>query len=107
MTTLTVVMWGVCILLLVRYIEVRIFLKKVSKVCNKYDWKHINKNPMCLLDKMKNKDGYFLTSEWSAYNFLFLKGPSPKQMYLSFKPLTLETVYNKEAIDKLKEYEII
>lgn len=62
---------------------------------------------MCLLDKMKNEDGYFLTSEWSAYNFLFLKGPSPKKMYLSFKPLTLETVYNKEAIDKLKEYEII
>ena len=102
MITLTMIVWG----LVVRYIEFSIFMKKVSKICNKYDWKYINENPECLIDKMKDENGYYLTSEWSAYNFLFLKGPSPKQMYLSFKPLTLENVYDKEAIDKLKKYEI-
>jgi hypothetical protein len=55
---------------------------------------------------MENENGYYLTSEWSAYNFLFLKGPSPKQMFLSFKPLTIEYQYNKEAVDKIKKYEI-
>jgi hypothetical protein len=82
-------------------------MKRVSKICNKYDWKHIDKNPLCLLDKMENENDYYLTSEWSAYNFLFLKGPSPKQMFLSFKPLTIEKQYNKEVVERLKEYEII
>ncbi len=101
-----IAIWFISLVLVVRYIEFSIFMKKVSKVCNKYDWKYINENPECLIDKMKDENGYYLTSEWSAYNFLFLKGPSPKQMYLSFKPLTLENVYDKEAIDKLKKYEI-
>jgi hypothetical protein len=92
--------------MLVRYFEVKLFLRKVSKLCNKYDWKYINVHPECLLDKMKDENGYYLTSEWSAYNFLFLKGPSPKQMYLSFKPLTLENVYNKEVLEKIQKYEI-
>jgi hypothetical protein len=101
-----IAIWFISLVLVVRYIEFSIFMKKVSKICNKYDWKYINENPECLIDKMKDENGYYLTSEWSAYNFLFLKGPSPKQMYLSFKPLTLENVYDKEAIDKLKKYEI-
>jgi len=100
------VIWSICVLILVRYFEVKLFLRKVSKLCNKYDWKHINEHPECLLDKMKNENGYYLDSEWSAYNFLFLKGPSPKQMYLSFKPLTLDNVYDKEVLDKLNKYEI-
>ena len=98
-----IAIWFICLVLVVRYIEFSIFMKKVSKICNKYDWKYINENPECLIDKMKDENGYYLTSEWSAYNFLFLKGPSPKQMYLSFKHLTLENVYDKEAIDKLKK----
>lgn len=102
-----IAIWFICLVLVVRYIEFIIFMKKVSKICDKYDWKHINKNPLCLLDRMRNENGYYLTSEWSAYNFLFLKGPSPKQMFLSFKPLTIEKQYNKEVINKLKEYEII
>jgi hypothetical protein len=101
-----IAIWFISLVLVVRYIEFSIFMKKVSKTCNKYDWKFINENPECLLDKMKNENGYYLTSEWSAYNFLFLKGPSPKQMFLSFKPLTIENQYNKEAVDKLKKYEI-
>ena len=102
-----IAIWFISLVLVVRYIEFSIFMKKVSKICNKYDWKYINKHPMCLLDKIKNENGYYLTSEWSAYNFLFLKGPSPKDMFLSFKPLTIENIYNKEAIDRLKKYEII
>jgi hypothetical protein len=47
-----------------------------------------------------------VTSEWSAYNFLFLNGPRPLSMFLSFKKLTIECQYNKEVIDRLKEYEI-
>ena len=102
-----IAIWFICLVLVFRYIEFTIFMKKVSKVCNKYDWKYINENPLCLLEKMENEDSYYLTSEWSAYNFLFLKGPSPKQMFLSFKKLTIENQYNKEAIDRLKKYEII
>lgn len=90
-----------------RVIEFVLFMKKVSKVCHKYDWKYVNKNPMHLLDIIKNRKTYYMTSEWSAYNFLFLKGPSPKSMFLSFRRLTIENQYNKEAIDRLKEYEII
>ena len=106
MIAYTIVILGVCFILLARYFEVKIFLKKVSKVCNKYDWKYINDNPECLLDKMKNENGYYLTSEWSAYNFMFLNGPSPKEMYLSFKPLTLKNVYDKEVLDRINKYEI-
>jgi hypothetical protein len=101
-----VAIWFICLVLVTRIIEFRIFMKKVSKMCNKYDWNYINENPMCLLDKMENENGYYLTSEWSAYNFLFLKGPSPKQMFLSFKPLTIEYQYNKEVVDKVRKYEI-
>ena len=102
-----IAIWFICLVLVTRYIEFTIFMKKVSKVCNDYDWKYMNKHPMCLLDKMKNENGYYLTSEWSAYNFLFLKGPSPKEMFLSFRPLTIKNQYNEEAVEKLKEYEII
>ena len=96
----------VLVVFITRIVEFRLFMKKVSKLCNEYDWKHINQNPMCLLDKMEDENGYYLTSEWSAYNFLFLKGPSPIKIYLSFKPLTLENVYDKEVLEKLKKYEI-
>lgn len=107
MTTGLIIVICVSVILLTRYFEVRRFLSTVSKVCNNYDWKYINKHPMCLIEKMKNEDGYFLTSEWSAYNFLYLKGPSPKEMFMSFKRLSLETVYDKEKLNRLKEYEVI
>ena len=101
-----IAIWFISLVLVVRYIEFTIFMKKVSKVCNDYDWKYINKHPMCLLDIMENRKSYYVTSEWSAYNFLFLNGPRPLSMFLSFKKLTIECQYNKEVIDRLKEYEI-
>ena len=93
-------------LLAVRALETRSFLKRVSKLCYKYDWKLINENPELLLVKMADKD-YHLTNEWSAYNFLFLKGPSPLSMFFSFKSMTIENQYNNEVVDRLKKYEII
>ena len=59
-----------------------------------------------LILEIKEKD-YYLTSNWSAYNFMFLKGPSPIAMFFSFKILTIENQYNNEVIDKLKKYEVI
>ena len=52
-------------------------------------------------------DKYYMTSEWSAYNFLFIKGPNPFLMLFSLKPLRVEKQYNKEAVNKLREYEVI
>ena len=96
----------VLVTLITRIIEFRLFMKTLSKLCYKYDWKYVNKHPMCLLDIMENRKSYYVTSEWSAYNFLFLNGPRPLSMFLSFKKLTIESQYNKEVIDRLIEYEI-
>jgi len=90
----------------IRAIETYFFIKKVSKVCYNYDWKIIDENPEFLLIKMGDKN-YHLTSEWSAYNFLWLNGPSPLSMFLSFKRMTIENLYNKEVVNRLKNYEII
>jgi hypothetical protein len=97
----------ILVTLVTRIIEFRLFMKKLSKVCHKYDWKYVNKHPMCLLDMIKDKKNYYVNSEWSAYNFLFLKGPNPRSMFLSFKRLTIESQYNKKVVDRLKEYEVI
>lgn len=90
----------------IRAIETYFFIKKVSKICFKYDWKVINDNPELLLVKMRDKN-YYLTNKWSAYNFLYLNGPSPIIMFLSFKQMTIENLYNKEAVNRIKKYEII
>jgi len=94
------------LLLIVRVIELLIFLKKVSKICHTYDWKYIDKHGYPLIEVMEN-DKYYMTSEWSAYNFLFIKGPNPFLMLFSLKPLRVEKQYNKEAVNKLREYEVI
>lgn len=95
----------ILILILVRVIETYLFIKKVSKVCHQYDWKQVNNDDMLILE-IKEKD-YYLTSNWSAYNFMFLKGPSPIAMFFSFKILKIENQYNNEVVDKLKKYEVI
>jgi hypothetical protein len=95
----------ILILILVRVLETYLFIKKVSKVCHQYDWKQINNDDMLILE-IKEKD-YYLTCEWSAYNFLYIKGPSPMAMFFSLKPLTIEQQYNKEVVNALKKYEII
>ena len=47
-------------------------------------------------------DDYWLTSQWSAYNFMYLKGPNPWRIYFSFKKLELENFYNEEVIQAVK-----
>jgi hypothetical protein len=94
------------LLVTIRVIEVVVFIKKVNKVCNQYDWMFVETNEAKLIDMLSDKN-YHVTKEWSAYNFLFLKGPNPLMLFFSTKPLTLEAQYNKEAVEKLKQYEII
>lgn len=97
----------IILILAIRGLELYLFIRRVMKLCHKYDWKYIDKYGHPLVDVMNDPDGYFLKAKWSAYNFLFMGGPHPFRMFFSIKPLRLETQYNKEAIEKLKEYEII
>ena len=93
-------------LISVRAIECYLFIKRVSKACNKYDWKYVNDgNDLLLLEIIK--EDYYVTSEWSAYNFVYLKGPSALSMFFSMKPITIKDQYNKEVINKLNKYEVI
>lgn len=92
------------LVLLLRVVQVYLFIKQVSEECDIYDWMYVDENPICLLEILE--DDYYVTSKWSAYNFLFLKGPSPSSMFFSFKCLTIENIYSKEAVAKLKGNEI-
>jgi hypothetical protein len=92
------------VVIITRIFQVYLFVKQVSRLCHIYDWRCVDENPLLLLDIVK--DNYFVKSEWSAYNFLFLKGPSPLSMFFSFKYLTIENIYCKEALLRLKRYEI-
>jgi len=87
-----------------RSIQVYLFIKQVSKECDIYDWKYVDEHPLCLVEILK--DDYYLDSKWSAYNFLFLKGPSLLSMFFSFKFLTIENIYSKEVVARLKGNEI-
>jgi len=101
-----VVILLVMTLLMVRLVELLLFIKKISEVCNTYDWKYIDKHGYPLIDVMGD-DKYYLESEWSAYNFMFMKGPNPIFMLFSLKALTIEKQYNEDVLNKLREYEVI
>jgi hypothetical protein len=88
----------------VRGIQLYLFIKQVSKRCDIYDWRCVDENPMLMFEIIEHD--YFIRSEWSAYNFLFLKGPSPLRMFLSLKSLTIENIYNETAVTKLNRHEI-
>jgi len=96
----------VTLFLVIRLVELIVLLKKVSRVCNTYDWKHADKYGYPVIE-MLERDDYYMTSKWSAYNFLMMEGPNPLLMFFSLKPLTIEGQYNKEGINRLKEYEVI
>lgn len=99
-----IVLFLILLIVVIRVVETYFFIKKVSKVCYKYDWKCVNENDLLILDMLSDD---YMNKSWSAYNFLFLKGPSPLRMFLSLKPLTIERQYNEEAVNKLKKHEII
>jgi hypothetical protein len=84
-----------------RIFQLQKFLKNISRVCHMYDWKCVDENPEEYLLEIINEK-YYVGNEWSAYNFLFLKGPSPLQMYFSFKPFELDNFYKKNDIEKIK-----
>lgn len=89
-----------------RIIQVYKFLKIVSKLCHIYDRNYMNEhgdeNIQLVLDFMQ-KD-YHMTAEWSAYQWVFFKGPNPWLMPFSLKPLTIDGQYGKETAKKFIEY---
>jgi hypothetical protein len=92
------------LVILLRVVQVYLFIKQVSRECDIYDWMSVDENPLRLLEILE--DDYYVTAEWSAYNFLFLKGPSPLSMFFSFKRLTIENIYSKEVVARLNGNEI-
>jgi hypothetical protein len=92
------------LVILLRVVQVYLFIKQVSRECDIYDWMSVDENPLRLLEILE--DDYYVTAEWSAYNFLFLKGPSPLSMFFSFKRLTIENIYSKEVVARLNGDEI-
>lgn len=91
-----------------RTIQVYKFFKLVSKLCHIYDRNYLNEhgdtNIRIVLDYMT--ENYHLTAEWSAYNWMFFKGPHPLSIFFSFKSLTVEEQYGKEAMDRLARYTV-
>jgi len=79
----------------------RKFMKNITKVCHLYDWKHVDENGDLLLEIIE--DNYWLTSKWSAYNFMYLKGPNPWRIFFSFKKLKLENFYEQSVIQTVKQ----
>lgn len=80
-------------------------------MCYKYDWKYIDEQTdidggLLLLEVVKDKE-YFRIHEWSAYNFLYLNGPSPFSIFISCKFLKLESIYSIEKLEKFKKYGLI
>ena len=98
---MVVVLILVVLVLLLRAVQVYLFIKQVGRECDIYDWMSVDENPLRLLEILE--DDYYINAKWSAYNFLFLKGPSPASMFFSFKRLTIENIYSKEAVAKLKQ----
>jgi len=92
------------LVILLRVAQVYLFIKQVSRECDIYDWMYVDENPLCLLEILE--DDYYVNAKWSAYNFLFLKGPSPLSMFFSFKRLTIENIYSKETVARLNGNEI-
>ena len=80
-----------------------IFIKRVNNICHTYDWKYIDEHGYPVVDVLKDED-YYLKCKWSAYNFLFMDGPSPLSMIFNFKKLTfykLSTFYLQHFVAKL------
>ena len=85
----------------IRAVKFRKFMKNITRVCDLYDWKHVDDNGDLLLEIIE--DNYWLTSKWSAYNFMYLKGPNPWRIFFSFKKLKLENFYDPAIISFVKQ----
>tara|TARA_B100001063_G_C16705390_1_gene524912 strand:- start:892 stop:1209 length:318 start_codon:yes stop_codon:yes gene_type:complete len=83
-----------------RAVKFRKFMKNITKVCHIYDWKHVDDNGELLLEIIE--ENYWLTAKWSAYNFMYLRGPSPWRIFFSFKKLTLDNFYDQQVIEQVR-----
>jgi hypothetical protein len=96
------------VLVVVRYIEWKLFLKKLSKLCHDYDKKVVRKNgtvDYIYLVYFRDKN-YFVYSEWSAWYFLYHKGgPDIYTMFFLPKRLTFDNIYDKQLLDRIYNYE--
>jgi NhaP-type Na+/H+ or K+/H+ antiporter len=95
-----------------RFIEVWFFIKYVNKVCREYDIKYLDKpgnERLAAHILIKEPQTYFThpDNHWSAYRFLFLSGPSFWGIFFHPGFLSLENIYNKYNIQKLKDAKII
>ena len=89
-----------------RIVQVYKFLKLVSKLCRIYDRNYVDKHSdgnIQLIWDLMEKD-YHLKSQWSAYQWVFFKGPNPWLMPFSLKPLTIEGQYGESTVRKFIEY---
>jgi len=98
----------IVLILLLRIAQVYLFIYQVSKLCHIYDRNYINENGdqdiSIILDYIK-KD-YHLNAKWSAYDWMFFKGPNPCLMVFSLKPFTIEKQYGIKIVNKLIEYKV-
>lgn len=94
------------LVLATRAIEFWMFFRHLYKVCNDYNWKHIDRNPDLLIEAIETND-YKYKLDWSAYKFMFLAGPHPVKIFFTLKRLTLDNIYGKDNVVKLREYEVI
>ena len=85
---------------IVRIIQFKRFKKDLSILCHMYDWEVLEKDPEKFIDILL--EGNYSKAEWSAYNFLLLKGPTPWKIFISFKEFDIYNFYNKELVDKVK-----
>ena len=91
----------ILISLIIRVIKFRKFMKNITKVCHMYDWKHVDEHGELLLEIIE--DNYWMSSKWSAYNFMYLQGPNPWRIFFSFKKLKLDNFYDPTVIETVKQ----
>lgn len=95
----------IILLIVIRSFEFHRFMKILKTRCRNYDRKHIDANPDLALDYMI--ENYHTKCDWSAFKFVFFNGPSPINIFFSFKILRIENIYNKDIVEKLNRYENI
>ena len=99
----------ILVVLTTRFLAWRRFMRYISKICDRYDKQCIfkaNRIPE-LIAKLKDPDAYFLHHDWSAYHFLFLKGPHPYPILFSFRAYKIENFYSTSVIERLRSAGIL
>lgn len=93
----------VLLIFFIRLIEFYFFMKKIKEKCYNYDRKHVEYNPLLVLDMVE--PDYHLKSNWSAFQFLYFSGPNPIKIFFTLKLFKIENIYNKDIIEKVNKYD--